>query len=221
MNESTATVSTVTTNLEGVTQIKNLNPYELQQAETMASCGGVDYEDFSNVKKNGRISSLGNDASLNMQVQMKAGAWINVRKVDFGETGADRFTLRAKGTGTLEIRTIRLGASAVATIDFSSTDMEDHTIEIPVEKFKGVKNQLFFVVTAADNFYVDAWQFTEVGSAGIQDVKVEKSNLKSQTYDLTGRRLTGSNQHHGIVIEQYTDENGVKHTRKVVSGGDN
>jgi arabinoxylan arabinofuranohydrolase len=40
----------------------------------------------------------------------------------------------------------------------------------------------------------------------------------SQLYDLSGRRLSGAQQHRGIVIEQYTDENGVKHSRKVVTG---
>ena len=38
------------------------------------------------------------------------------------------------------------------------------------------------------------------------------------SYDLSGRRLTDSNQHQGIVIEQYIDENGVKHSLKVLSG---
>lgn len=46
---------------------------------------------------NGRISNLGNDASANMQVKMAEGAWIQLRKVDFGETGAEKFTVRAKG----------------------------------------------------------------------------------------------------------------------------
>ena len=73
VNEETATISRVTPNLTGVTAIKNLNPYEWQQAETMASCGGIDYEDYTNIKKNSKVSTLENDASENMQVQMKVG----------------------------------------------------------------------------------------------------------------------------------------------------
>ena len=64
---------------------------------------------------------------------------------------------------------------------------------------------------------MDAWQFTEAGAASIENVNT--SNVRSQTptrYDLSGRRLTDSQQHQGIVIEQYTDENGVKHCRKLV-----
>jgi arabinoxylan arabinofuranohydrolase len=216
VNEEKATINQATPNLEGVTQIKNLNPYEWQQAETMASCGGVDYEDFTNIKKNGRISALGNDASENMQVKMRAGSWINVRGIDYGGTGAEKFTLRAKGTGTIELRNGSSSRTTVTTIEFSSTEMEEQTFDVPVGKFKGVKNNFYFVVTAATDFYVDAWQFTEVGS-GIHEMNIGNAKEK-RSYDLSGRRLTDSNQHQGIVIEQYLDENGVKHSFKILSG---
>ena len=218
VNESTATISQVTTNLEGVNQIKNLNPYEWQQAETMASCGGVDYEDITNIKKNTKINTLGNDASENMQVKMKEGSWINVRKVDFGTTGADRFTLRAKGTATIELRFSRAGRP-VTTLEFASTEMEDLTFDIDASRFKGVKNNLLIAVTAADNFYVDAWQFTKVGAAGIHEIE-NGNTVKRESFDLSGRRLSNPNSYHGIIIEQTTDKNGVKHSRKVVAGGD-
>jgi arabinoxylan arabinofuranohydrolase len=222
VNESTATISQSSTSLTGVTQIKNLNPYELQQMETMASCGGVEYEDITNIKRNTKINTLGNDASENMQVKMKAGSWINVRKVDFGKTGADRLVLRAKGTGKIAIR---FSSSAnpkniIATFEFSSTDFEDHVLEIPVgklTKFKGVNNNLYFIVTEGEDVYVDSWKFLETGSTAIQELSNSKWSNR-QLYDLSGRRLSGAQQHRGIVIEQYTDENGVKHSRKVVSG---
>ena len=213
VDESSATVNRVTTDLKGVTQIKHVNPYEWQQAETMASCGGVEYEDFTNIKKNGRISSLGNDASENMQVKMKAESWINVRSIDYGSTGAGKFTLRAKGTGTMEIRSGNSARTKVATIDFSSTDFEEQTIDLPSGKLIGVKNNLYLVVTAATDFYVDAWQFTEEGSTGINEFESNEP-VQRQTYDLSGRRLSDAQQHRGIVIEQYTDKNGFKHSRK-------
>ena len=222
VNESTATVNLVTLNQEGAAQIKNVNPYMWQQAETMATCGGVNYEDMTNIKKNTRISTLGNDASENMQVKMKVGSWINVHKVDFGTTGADRFVLRAKGTGTIAVRFSSSASpkNIAATFEFSSTDLEDHIIEIPqnkLVKFKGLKDDLYLAVTEGDNVYVDAWKFLETGSTAIQELSNSKSS-NSQLYDLSGRRLSGAQQHRGIVIEQYTDENGVKHSRKVVTG---
>jgi len=156
---------------------------------------------------------LGNDASENMQAKMEADSWINVRKVDFGTKGAEKFTLRAKGTGTIDIRTSMSPRATIATIEFSSTEMEDHTIEIPAGKLKGLKNNLFFIVTAATDVYVDAWQFTEEGASGIIELESGKV-VKTQRYDLSGRKLSESSNHRGIVIEQYTDENGVKHSRK-------
>ncbi len=215
VNESTATINRVTLSHEGVTQIKNLDPYEWQEAETMASCGGVEYEDFTNVKKNTEISSLGNDASQNMQVKMKTGSWISVRKVNFG-TGANRFTLRAKGTGTMDIRT-SVNKGTIVTIEFSSNELEDHIIEIPadkLEKIKGVKNNLFFVVTAGENVYVDAWKFSKEQSSGILEVENSTPVNNIVRYDLSGRRLSDACQYRGIVIEQYTDNNGVRCTRK-------
>ena len=200
VDETTQTVSKASLTAKGVSGIKYLNPYDLQQAETMGNCGGVNYEDFTNITKNTSISTLGNDASRNLQVKMKAGAWINQKRVDFGATGADKFTLRAKGTGTLEIRLGAKSLKTVATVHFASTDMKEQTIEVDPTQFKGTKS-VFFVVTAADNFYVDAWQFTEVGSTGIQNIRHQTSDVRHQTYDLSGRRLSGAQQHHGIIIK--------------------
>ena len=200
VDETTQTVSKASLTAKGVSGIKYLNPYDLQQAETMGNCGGVNYEDFTNITKNTSISTLGNDASRNLQVKMKAGAWINQKRVDFGATGADKFTLRAKGTGTLEIRLGAKSLKTVATVNFASTDMKEQTIEVDPTQFKGIKS-VFFVVTSADNFYVDAWQFTEVGSTGIQNIRHQTSDVRHQTYDLSGRRLSGAQQHHGIIIK--------------------
>ena len=216
VNESTATVNPVTLSIEGCDAIDTMNPFELQQVETMATCGGLEYEDFTNVTKNSRISTLGNDASENMQVKMKAGSWTMVRNVDFGTTGASKFMLRAKGTGTLVIHVNRKGANS-ATIDFSSTEMEDHVIELDASKFKWTKNLYFNVTSTTGDAYLDAWQFTEMGTDGIQTMENNKP-VKRHSYDLSGRRLSNSKQAHGVIIEQTIDANGVKHQRKHLSG---
>jgi arabinoxylan arabinofuranohydrolase len=215
VNEATQKISTVTPSLSGVTAIKNVNPYELLEAETMANCGGVEYEDFTNIKKYTKINSLGNDASRNLQVNMKAGSWIQQRGLDFGETGAAKFMLRAKGSGTMEIHFGSRPTKPAATFEFSSTDMEDHIVEINTAKFHGVKNVCILARTATD-VYVDAWQFIEAQPTGIQEVEGGKAT-EYQSYDLSGRSLSGTQQHRGVVIKQYTDGNGVKHSRKVLS----
>ena len=212
VDEEKQKMSTVTLNMTGVSPIKKLNPFELQQAETIATSGGINYEDFKNISSNTAISTLGNDASRNMQVKMVSGAWIMVRNVDFGQTGAKSFVFKAKGTGKVEIHFTKSDQPA-ATLEFSSSSMQDHVLEIDPAKFQGTKNQVFFLFTKASNVQFDAWQFFETELSAITPV----SNTESQTsalYDLNGHRLSGA--HSGLVIEQYQDANGTICARKRV-----
>ena len=199
VNEQTQKINKMTLSKTGVSAIKNLDPYQLQQAETMASSGGVMYEDYKNTKSVSK-SSLGNDASENLYIKMKAGSWTSVRKVDFGLNGAKSFTLRAKGTGRMEIRLTRTG-KALATVEFSSTTFEDHVIEVDSTTFKGVKGNVFFVFTESTNAQFDAWQFSEELPTGIQSATNRQTVTKKGTYDLNGRRIDASRNVHGIVIE--------------------
>ena len=212
VDESTQKLSKVSMNKTGVSAIKNLNPYELQQAETMATSAGISYEDFKNTKAVSK-SSLGNDASENLYIKMAAGAWTQVRKVDFGTNGAHAFTMRVKGTGKMEIRLANKTAKPSATFDFSSSAFQDFTFDVDPTVFKGVKN-VFFVFTESTNAQFDNWQFAEYDPAGIITVDTKENITEKRLYDLSGRRLTSSSKHHGIVIEQYTDENGTKRIRK-------
>jgi arabinoxylan arabinofuranohydrolase len=179
----------------------------------MASCGGVNYEDFKNIKTITSKNTLGNDASENMYIKIAPGSWTAVRNVDFGEKGAKSFVLRAKGTGTLEFRTASKG-QPIATVQFASTEMEDHVFEIDPETFKGTKNLFFLVFTEATNVQFDAWQFYETAPNTISAVPTE-TTLPSAQYDLNGRRLQNANRS-GLVIEQYQDVNGITRTRKRV-----
>ena len=216
VNEETQKISTVTPNLSGVTAIKNLNPFELQEAETMANSGGVMYEDYKNVKSNTKVNSLGNEVSENLYINMKAGAWTLVRNIDFGEEGAKSFMLRVKGTGKMEIRFSRKTTKAVATVEFSSSSWEDYVIDVDPEVFKGVQKNVFLVFIESDKAQFDAWQFSKEPSSGIITIHNADSQPTAR-YDLSGHRLTEGTSHHGIVIEQYQDANGVKRTRKRIN----
>lgn len=213
VNESTQKISKLTLTKSGVSAIRNLDPYALQQAETMATSGGVSYENFTNISKNTSINTLGNDASRNLQVKMVAGAWTQLRKVDFSSPGATSFMLRAKGTGTLELRLNSKTAKASATLDFSSTTFEDHVIEVDPAVFRGVKT-VYFVFTSATNVQFDAWQFTKQDPDAVA-LPTSTAPSTVATYDLSGRRLTTPHHRQGIVIEQYIDGNGTKRSRKV------
>jgi arabinoxylan arabinofuranohydrolase len=215
VNESTQTINKMTLTTAGVTAIGTVNPYELQESETMATSAGISYEDFTNITKNTSISNLGNDASRNMQVKMRAGSWTLLRRVDFGTKGATSFMLRAKGEGTVEVRIGRRGAKPSATFNVSSNEMTDNTVEVDASKFNGQKN-IYFVVSSGTDVYLDAWQATETQPDAVQDIDSGKV-INTRRYDLSGRRIPDSQEHRGLVIEQYTDENGVKHSRKTFS----
>jgi arabinoxylan arabinofuranohydrolase len=213
VNESTQKINKVTMTKTGVTAIRNLNPYELQQMETMATSGGISYENFTNITKTS-YSNLGNDACRNLLVKMAAGSWTLVRNVDFGQNGASQFTLHAKGSGTLEIRLISRSTKPSASVEFSSTGVEETTIDLDPEKFKGVKN-VYFVVTSSTNANIDSWQFTEAASTDIQTPASSfQPSGTSSFYDLSGRRLPSAGASGTIVIERYVDQQGVVHTRK-------
>lgn len=217
VDEATQTISKASLTTKGVAPLKPLNPYQLQQAETMASCGGVGYEDFKNMKTIPSKNTLGNDASENMYIRMAPGSWTSVRNIDFGENGAKSFVLRAKGSGTFEIRMASKG-QPVAMMQFSSTEMTDHEFEIDPAAFKGTKNFLFLVFTKADNVQFDSWYFSENDPTAISPVP-DTSAQPSSRFDLNGRRLPADSKkvRGSLVIEQYQDANGTIRTRKRIN----
>ena len=213
VNEETQTIRKITMTQKGVSPIKPLDPYQLHQAETMASCGGISYEDFKNTTSASSVSTLGNDASKNLYIKMAAGSWTAVRNVDFGQTGAKSLVVRAKGTGTVEIRTGR-NSQPLARMEFSSTEMKDHVVSIDPSVFKDTKTFVFIVFTQAENVQFDSWQFSESDASGIATISDRSQTpLPSVQYDLNGHRLSDAN-HHGLVIERYQDVNGTTRTRK-------
>jgi arabinoxylan arabinofuranohydrolase len=211
VNESTQTISKMTLTRTGVEAVGTLNPYRLQEAETMVTSGGIGYEDFTNIARNTRVSNLGNDASRNLQVRMGVGAWTELRHVDFGSNGASQLMLRAKGEGTVEIRVGRKSGKATATFQVASDDFQDYVVDVDPAKLNGQKT-VFIVVSAGTEVFADAWQATEAQTVGIDNVATDEP-VTTERYDLSGRHVDGD-RHRGIVIEQYTDRQGKKHTRK-------
>lgn len=188
VDENTQKIDKLTMTRSGVKSIKNLDPYKEQQAETMASSGGVNYEDFKNITKVSSISTLRNDASENLYIKMAAGAWTMVRDVDFGTEGAKAFILKAKGKGKLEIRLNKVTTESVTTLFFSSEDFAEHHIAVDPNLFKDVQ-KVFFVFTETDNALFDAWQFSQDEADGISLVKATPQKKLSGLFDLSGRRL--------------------------------
>ena len=186
VNESKQQINKVTMTNQGTAAIKTMDPYSLQQAETMSTSGGINYEDFSNIVNVTTLNSLGNDASKNLQVKMNKGSWIMVRNVDFGSEGANSFILRTKGTGKLEIRLDNANAKPAATIEFSSSVFLNHTVSVDPTLFKGVK-RIFFMFLEANNVYFDTWQFSLEQPSGIKPFVSDKETT-SAVYDLSGKK---------------------------------
>ena len=199
VNESKQQINKVTMTNQGPAAIKKMDPYSLQQAETMSTSGGINYEDFSNIVKVTTLNSLGNDASKNLQVKMNKGAWTMVRNVDFGSEGANSFTLRTKGTGKLEIRLDNPNAKAAATVEFSSSVFLNHTVSVDPTLFKGVK-KIFFMFMESTNVYFDSWQFSLEQPSGIQPFE-SAEKMPSAVYDLSGRKhLSNQGLKSGVYI---------------------
>ena len=212
VNESTQTINKMTLTKTGVSPIRSMNPYVKQQAETMATSGGVNYEDFTNISNVPNINTLGNDASENMQVKMRPGSWTMVRSVDFGTNGAGKLSLFAKGTGRIEIRLGRNNSASSAVVDLSASSMTETTVDVDPSVFKGVKN-VYFVCTSGDDVKFDAWQFTESDPDAIKPLPVSETATQQEFFGPDGRLLPAQPAN-GLVIEKITDAQGTKHVRK-------
>jgi len=187
VNESKQQIGRLTMTNTGVAAVKKLDPYFLQQAETMCTSGGITYEHFTNTVKATSVSTLDNDASKNLKIKMNPGAWTMVRDVDFGTEGPQSFVLHASGKGKMEIRLGRSGAKASATVDFESAGIEEHVVALDPALFMGVK-KVFFVFTEAADVQFDAWQFSKSALDAIRPTSTAQS-ASSAIYDLSGRQL--------------------------------
>jgi arabinoxylan arabinofuranohydrolase len=178
----------------------------------MSTCGGVSYEDFTNITKVPNLNTLGNDASKNLQVKMAAGSWTMLRKVEFGTPGAASLMIRAKGTGKMELRLGSLTNAATATVDIASTAWQDYIVPVDPEAAKGTRN-VFFVFTESTNVQFDAWQFGKEDLTAVPSVAPSPSR-PAQSYDLSGRPQSASSK--GIVLQQSINAQGRAIIRKVL-----
>lgn len=140
---------------KGVGQVGSLNPYQINEAETMAWCGGI-----STSRTNEPSHEFG---PINMVVSdMSTGSYIGVAGVDFGENGPERFT--AKVASVTDGNVIKIVAGniydeAIGYLKVPNTGSLEkfEEVTINVKNVTGKKN-LFFIF-AGDGFYFDAWRF--------------------------------------------------------------
>ena len=170
---------------KGVEPLQTLNPYELQEAETINQCQGVLCE---------------GDYTGCYVTNISSSDYIRVRNVDFGEAGAKTFKARVRtsGKGTLIIRTgSKTGAvKGRLTIESTEGEWKDLTCELTAT-ITGVQNLFFtFSGSGASLFDFDNWQFfSDDASTGISSPRggregVSREDLNGQLYTLDGRQAT-------------------------------
>ena len=172
---------------QGVEPLQTLNPYELQQAETINQSQGVKCEGDYNGCYVSDISS---------------GDYIKVRNVDFGEAGAQAFSarLRVEKQGTLQIRIGSKSSTIRARITAEPTNGEwqDFTGELS-SPITGVCDLYFrFAGDASTQMDFDSWQFyTQPTTIRSAEGRLQG---KKASYDLSGRQINTKNKKQSIQI---------------------
>jgi hypothetical protein len=173
--------------MTGVEPLQTLNPFVLQEAETINESKDVLCEGDYNgcyVTHTGR------------------GNYIKVRNVDFGETGATSFKARvmAESNAKLVIRTGSKSGTIKGTLTVEPTNGEWVELSLTLnESITGVQD-LFFTMpnSPSAQFKFDNWQFFKESTDMMNPVTQRYSD--NCAYDLQGRRIKGSNHSHSIQI---------------------
>lgn len=131
---------------KGVKQIKPLNPYILQQAETAAATEGIKF--IAEGEVGNMIATRGKAFERHALPKQSI---IQVRGVDFAK-GSRNITARLRGTGTVEVRTALNGAPVAV---LSSTASDWKTIKDNC-RISG-RQDLYFTLKGGVQF--DSWQF--------------------------------------------------------------
>lgn len=185
VKEWNAKISPVTGNRNGVAQLKYMDPYVCQQAETMSTGAGI------------YATAVGETGNTTL-IRIDDGDWTMVKGVDFGEKGSDRCKIKVRGTGRLEIRTGSLTAPIVGSVDFSTQIAVYEEVEMPLNSTLTGVNDLYFVFRGSGwNF--DEWQFFPATADGIENLRVvTPEGPDSRCYDLFGNPANENAQ--GIYI---------------------
>jgi arabinoxylan arabinofuranohydrolase len=149
-------IANITGTMTGVEQVGSHDPYQLTEAETIGTMAGI------NIVKD-------EDAASGVAVaEINNGDWLAVYGVDFGETGANKFSCRVKapasGFGAIQVRLDSPTGEAAAYAYIQLKEGESGggystlTVDLP-QPITGVHNLVFVFYGEGWNF--DQWQFIE------------------------------------------------------------
>ncbi len=133
--------------MAGVPQLKHLDPYATQEAETLAVIAGAEVPEIAG-------------ASNGLAVKSAAtGGWIGVAGADFGTEGAKKITIQYRSTtgGKIMLRLDDPESEDVAVIALKSTDaFTAETFELP-QAVQGIHD--LYICFDQPEIYLDTWQF--------------------------------------------------------------
>ncbi|SKB00352.1 arabinoxylan arabinofuranohydrolase [Agreia bicolorata] len=164
------TIQQVVGDYAGPDQIKNLDPYSVLEAETIAYQQGL-----ATKKIDGGSTQFGTNAPNLVLDDVDNGDWTSLSAVDFGDTGAGSVTAKVKALvagGKIEVRLDDRTSAVVATVDVDSPVGEWGEVSTGLEGVTGVHDVYFtFTGPTGQNLAeVDTWSFTEADAAPVLDV---------------------------------------------------
>lgn len=158
-------IQPVTGTWEGPGQLKNLDPYQRVEAETLGWSNGITTADCQ--EAGGYVESI----NLKM-TQINNGDWAAISSADFGE-GAKSFKVSAAGLtgGTIEIRLDAKDGTKVGEVEIPAGDGNAYAeYSCDIMGAEGV-HDVYFVyksdqLTISQLFELDYWEFTEAEGSG-------------------------------------------------------
>ncbi len=172
---SDGTIKNVVADMQGIAQLKSLNPYVRNEAETIAWNAGIETEICSVAHE--KIATNMNVTSIN------SGDWIAVANADFGISGATSFEANIASTqgGAIEIYLDKPYGQPIGTLEVKSTGGKEEwqVMSCDVESTSGV-HTIFFKFkgdTTGELFNFDYWKFSAKEVIPVTEVKLSVSTL--------------------------------------------
>ncbi|WP_214106213.1 family 43 glycosylhydrolase [Acrocarpospora catenulata] len=153
------TIKEVRGDYKGVEQIRNLNPYRVIEAETIAWQQGI-----ATKKIDGASAEFGAQAPNLVVHDIDNGDWTSLAKVDFGEDGAVGVTAKVRplvAGGKIQLRLGDRAAPVAATIPVDAPLGEWTTLTAKLDGITGV-HEVYFTYAGPDGvdlFEIDSWAF--------------------------------------------------------------
>lgn len=140
VDEENVSIERVEADKKGVSQIKKLDPFAVNQAETASAAKNISYSPT--------------DTHGNQTVSSENGSFC-VKGASFGKK-AELFAVRAKGNGTISVYADRDASQCIASVKVSCSDFS--AVYSPVKMSVSGEHDLYFCISGDIEF--DEWQFT-------------------------------------------------------------